>query len=245
MKAVGVDPRLQRNYDEYYGGDVAEWRALGAIDKAANIRALCAAHPPSTVLEIGAGEGAVLQCLADSGFGQRHYALEISASGVERIYQRKISSMVECKQFDGYEVPYGAREFDLVILSHVLEHVEHPRLLLNEAARVARHLFLEVPLEHNRRLPRDFVWDSVGHINYYTAQTIRLLVQSCGHEVIAQRETHPGRRQYRYRLGRKGDVVFALKEVGLRLAPHAAQRLWTYHSSLLVRPRAAGAFKAA
>jgi SAM-dependent methyltransferase len=148
-----------------------------------------------------------------------------------------MASLVECRQFDGYDVPYGDGAFDVAILSHVLEHVEHPRLLLNEAARVCRHLFIEVPLEHNRKLPPDFVWDSVGHINYYTAQTIRLLVQSCGHEVIEQRQTNPARRQYQYRLGAKGNVVFALKEIGLHLAPRAAQRMWTYHSSLLVRPR--------
>ena len=236
MIQVRVDPRLQDNYDEYYP-ELSEWRELGATDKASNVRALCAGCARSTVLEIGAGEGAVLQRLADSGFGQRHYALEISASGVERIRQRNIASLVECRQFDGYDIPYDDRTFDLVVLSHVLEHVEHPRLLLNEAARVSRHLFVEVPLEHNRRLPRDFVWDSVGHINYYTAQTIRLLGQSCGHEVVEQRETHPARPQYQYRLGPKGSIVFALKEVGLRFAPQAAQRLWTYYSSLLVRPR--------
>ena len=236
MIEVRVDPRLQDNYDEYYP-ELSEWRELGAIDKASNVRTLCTGCHHATVLEIGAGEGAVLQQLADSGFGVRHYALEISASGIERIRQRKIASLVECRQFDGYDVPYADRTFDLVILSHVLEHAEHPRLLLNEAARVSRHLFLEVPLEHNRRLPRDFVWDSVGHINYYTAQTIRLLVQSCRHEVIAQRQTHPARRQYRYRLGARGNLAFALKEIGLRFAPQTAQRMWTYHSSLLVRPR--------
>lgn len=42
-----------------------------------------------------------------------------------------------------------------------------------------------------------------------------------------------------HRLGRKGNLVFALKELGLRVAPHALQRLWTYYSSLLVRPRSA------
>jgi ubiquinone/menaquinone biosynthesis C-methylase UbiE len=236
---VGVDSRLQRNYDEYYAG-VSEWRELGAIDKAANILALCRSRAPQTVLEIGAGEGAVLQRLADSGFGQRHYALEISASGLECIRGRRIASLVECRLFDGYAVPYADGVFDLAILSHVLEHVEHPRLLLNEAARVADHVFIEVPLEHNRRLPPDFVWNAVGHINFFTAQTIRLLVQSCGHEVLAQRENHPGRRQYQYRLGRKGELVYLVKELTLRTMPRVAQSLWTYHSSLLVRSRRLG-----
>ncbi len=239
MKTVGVDPHLQRNYDEYYGDDISEWREMGAADKAANIRSLCASHLPATVLDIGAGEGAVLQRLADGGFGRRHFALDISASGVERIRNRKIPTLVECRQFDGYVVPYPDGAFDLAILSHVLEHVEHPRLLLNEAARVADRVFVEVPLEHNRRLPADFVWDSVGHINFYSAKTIRLLVQSCGHEVLEQRETNPARRQYEYRLGRKGTVAYLLKEWTLRMMPSVAQSLWTYHSSLLIRSRPA------
>ncbi len=242
MKTIAVDPQLQHNYDEYYeNGEIAEWRALGAIDKADNIRSLGGAYPHSTVLEIGAGEGAVLQRLADSGFGERHYALEISASGVERIRNRGIASLVECRQFDGYTVPYADGTFDLVVLSHVVEHVEHPRLLINEAARVADYVFIEVPLEHNRRLPADFVWDSVGHINFYTAQTIRLLVQSCGHEVLEQRQTHPARAQYRYRLGAKGTAVHLLKDVMLRTMPSVAQGLWTYHSSLLIRSARAAA----
>jgi hypothetical protein len=241
MTTPGVDPQLQNNYDAYYQEDISQWRALGAIDKADNIRGLCSAYPHSTVLEIGAGEGSVLQRLATGGFGQRHFALEISASGVERIRARQIPSLVECRQFDGYRVPYADASFDLAVLTHVVEHVEHPRLLINEAARVADYVFIEVPLEHNGRLPQDFVWDSVGHINFYSAQTIRLLVQSCGHEVLEQRQTHPARAQYRYRFGARGTAIHLLKDVMLRALPSVAQNLWTYHSSLLVRSNRASA----
>ena len=237
MKTVGVDPQLQRNYDGYYDDDLSEWRELGAIDKASNIRSLCASRVPTTVLDIGAGEGAVLQQLADSGFGKRHFALDISASGVERIGSRKIPTLVECRQFDGYTVPYPDATFDLAILSHVVEHVEHPRLLLNEAARVADFVFVEVPLEHNRGLGADFVPDTVGHINFYTAKTIRLLVQSCGHEVIDQRETHAALRQYQYMHGSKGTIKYLIKDLALRTMPSVAQSLWTYHSSMLIRSR--------
>jgi len=235
METRGVDPKLQRSYDDYYRADISEWRELGAIDKASNIRRLCGAYNPTSILDIGAGEGSVVQCLADSGFGQRHFALDISASGVQRISERQIPTLIECRQFDGYTIPYPDATFDLAVLSHVLEHVEHPRLLLNEAARVASLVFVEVPLEHNRRLPKDYVWDAVGHINFYTAQTIRLLVQSCGYEVLGQFETHSARRLYQYRLGKRGVAAHLLKEVALRTMPATAQRLWTYHSSLLFR----------
>jgi ubiquinone/menaquinone biosynthesis C-methylase UbiE len=237
MKSVAVDPQLKSSYDEYYRGDISEWRELGAIDKAANIQRLCASISPSTILDVGAGEGAVLQRLADRGFGRKHFALDISASGVERIRERRIPSLVECGQFDGYAIPYGDATFDLAVLSHVVEHVEHPRLLLNEAARVADLVYVEVPLEHNRRLPDNFVWDSVGHINFYTPKTIRLLVQSCGHEVLQQLQNHPMLQQYRYRLGTKGLATYLLKETMLRAIPSVAHSLWTYHSCLLIRSR--------
>ena len=239
MRTVGVDPQLQRNYDEYYGEDISEWREMGAIDKADNVQALCVSCPVASILDIGAGEGSVLQRLADAKFGQRHFAIDISSSGVDRIRARNISTLVECRQFDGYTVPYPDGAFDLAILSHVIEHAEHPRLLLNEAARVARLVFVEVPLEDNRGLPPDFVWSSMGHINFYTAKSIRLLVQSCGHEVLRQRQTHPAMQQYVYRLGRKGTLAYLLKEAALRTVPSVAHRLWTYHSSLLIRPRSA------
>lgn len=237
MATASVDPKLQSNYDEYYHADISAWREMGAVDKAENICRLCAAHNPVSILDIGAGEGSVLQCLADRGFGQRHFALDISESGVQRIRERQIPTLIECREFDGYTVPYPDAAFDLAILSHVIEHVEHPRLLLKEAARVANLVFVEVPLEHNRRLPKDYKWDAVGHINFYTAQTIRLLVQSCGYKVIAQVETHSARQLYQFRLGKKGAVVHLLKEMALRTMPATAQRLWTYHSSLLFRSR--------
>ena len=49
--------------------------------------------------------------------------------------------------------------------------VEHPRTILEEAARVASHVFVEVPLEDHSRMRRDFVFDHVGHINFYSPRT--------------------------------------------------------------------------
>lgn len=46
--------------------------------------------------------------------------------------------------------------FDLAIQSHVLEHVEYPRVVSHEAARVADYVFVEVPLELNRRTAEHF-----------------------------------------------------------------------------------------
>jgi ubiquinone/menaquinone biosynthesis C-methylase UbiE len=233
MQDVEIGKEVLDQYARYYDAGPSEWRRLGAIDKAANILALSQSIAPKSVLEIGAGDGSILSRLSDLGFGDRLYALEISASGVEVIQRRKIPRLVECRTFDGYRIPYHDAQFDLAILSHVVEHVEHPRQVVCEAARVARHVFIEVPTEDISRRARDYVADSVGHINFYSPRTIRWLVQSCGLQVLRQVTTNPSKATYLHQAGRKGAIHFHVKQWLLRLAPALAIKHFCYHEALL------------
>jgi SAM-dependent methyltransferase len=151
------------------------------------VLALCASVPHESLLEIGAGEGALLARLAELRFGRWLYAAEVSDSGVRQIRARGILGLAGCERFDGEALPWPGASFDLAILSHVLEHAEHRRRLLAEAARVARAVFIEVPLEDTWRLPRDFRPDPVGHINFFHRKSLRRFAQTCGLEVLAER----------------------------------------------------------
>lgn len=237
MATLEMCSELQDKYDQYYDGSEAQWRLLGAIAKAENIIAMCSELPHSTILEIGAGDGAVLDQLSQREFGETYSALEISSSGVAAIESREIPQLRDCRVFDGYEIPYD-RKFDLAILSHVIEHVEFPRKLLYEAARVAQHVFVEVPLEETARLSRDYVPDKVGHINFYSPTTIRRLMQTCNFSVVNQSVTNPSGAAYQYSHGFRGRVNFLIKEAFLRVSPRVATNLFTYHSALVCRPAA-------
>lgn len=87
------------------------------------------------------------------------------------------------------------------MLTHVVDHLENPRLLLNEAARVASWVLVEVPLEYRWRTPHDFVWNELGHINLFDRKLIRHLLQSIGLEVADERIGGPGADVYRFRRG--------------------------------------------
>ena len=54
-------------------------------------------------------------------------------------------------KLDGEKLPFNDKEFDFVIASHVLEHVQNPTNFLNEISRVAKQGYIEVPtkLEDN------------------------------------------------------------------------------------------------
>ena len=230
-----VSSHLRDNYEDYYEGD-SEWRRLGALDKTDNILTLCHSLPHRTVLEIGAGEGSILRRLSELKFAEELFALEISSSGVDAIIGKNIPELKQCLRFNGYDVPYEDKKFDLAILSHVIEHVEFPRRLLYEAGRVAKYVFVEVPLEHTIRLKQDFVFDPVGHIDSYTPKTIRRLLQTCNLTVLDQIVTNQSKPVYTYEKGRKGIVNFYVKSALLKIAPKLATAIFTYHSALVCMP---------
>jgi ubiquinone/menaquinone biosynthesis C-methylase UbiE len=231
-----LDESLKTLYDSYYSAGVNDWRWIGARDKTENIINLCSHVPHNSICEIGAGEGAILHQLGLANFGEQLFALEISASGVESIQQRGIQRLVESKLFDGYTIPYSDQVFDLAVLSHVVEHVEHPRTLLYEARRIAPYVFVEVPLEDNLRLPHNYLPTELGHINFYSPRSIRNLLQSSGFEVLEQIVTNRSKDTYTYQSGPiKGTLAYGVKQTLLKGLPGVATRLFTYHSALLCR----------
>ncbi len=238
MTELSTSEHLRRNYEDYYEDGDSEWRRLGALDKVANVISLCGRVPHEKVLEIGSGEGSILRRFSEVSFGRELYGLEISPSGVQVTLEKKIPRLVECRLFDGYHAPYGTGSFDIAVLSHVLEHVEHPRLLLYEATRVARYVFVEVPLEDTLRLPDDYQPDRVGHINFYSPRTIRRLLQTSGLMVLGQLTNNPSLATYRFQKGRKGVFDYYVKEALRRTAPRLATAVFVYHGALLCAKQA-------
>jgi SAM-dependent methyltransferase len=224
---------LKKHYDTYYSGP-SEWRELSALDKVANIDDLWNRHRPSAreprVVEIGCGEGSVLEQLRDRGYRAR--GLELSSSGAAVARSRGL----EVDIYDGVRLPYEQSSFDLAILTHVVEHLENPRLILAEAARVAPWVFVEVPLEYGWRTPDDFVWTELGHINLYDRKLIRHLLQSTGLQVIDERIGGPSVELHRFRRGAiKGTIVWGLREGARIMVPPIAWRIFTYHGAFLCR----------
>lgn len=185
-----VGTGVQAAYAEQYSPEIQAWRDLGGKYKAANIREVCAGLRFPRVLDVGAGEGAILQHLDAWPQKNEIYAVEISESGIAMIRKRGLPSLVEVKQFDGYILPYADKFFDLAVLSHVLEHVEHPRALLREIKRVAAHLAVEVPCEYfpgaDARVEHFL---SYGHIDLYTPTLLRFLLRSEGFVIVRDRLT--------------------------------------------------------
>jgi SAM-dependent methyltransferase len=221
---------------------LGRWRALGARSKAAHARELCsrAGLEPSSLVEIGCGDGALLaelRALAPvlDGF-------ELSGPAAE-MARRHVPEARRVEPYDGLHVPAGDSEYDLAVLSHVLEHVPDPAPLLAEAARVARWVLVEVPLEANRSAARPAKRAEsarIGHLHALDRGAVRALIAGAGLTAVAELSdplprTHhaffaQGRRA-RLRAGAK----WALRAAAHRAAGRAAERLFTVHYAVLAR----------
>lgn len=182
---MNVDKDIQEKYNEQYTEDLEDWRILGGRGKANNIINISKDLDFKSVIDIGSGNGSVLYWLDKNSFCKDIVSLEISESGLEKIKQRNLKSVKKVQWFDGYKIPYEDNSFDLALCSHVIEHVEYPRMLIREITRVSKRQILEVPI--------DFSWNvdkktthflSYGHINIYTPQTFRFLLKSEGLDII-------------------------------------------------------------
>jgi SAM-dependent methyltransferase len=144
-------------------------------------------HEPSgKLLDVGAGVGAFLSVSSRHGF---------SAKGVE---VSKWASRYARRE-KGLDVATGTLEdarfedahFDVVVLNHVIEHVQDPRALLGEIRRILRPGGLFVLGAPNAeslmaRLIRAR-WASYRpgeHIWHFTPSTLRRLVESEGFRVV-------------------------------------------------------------
>lgn len=188
MSTEKLNSDVRNAYNDFYLGLDEQWRMLGAKYKALNIIEVCKGHEFKKVLEVGAGDGSILQHLdAGSSFPEMH-ALEISQSGADQIVSRKLKNLKSVNVFDGYHIPFADNEFDLVILSHVLEHVEFERMLLREIKRVSKYLVIEVPCDYRYGVDKRMKhFLNYGHINMYTPSSLRFLLQSEGFELLAHK----------------------------------------------------------
>ncbi|EAY29324.1 class I SAM-dependent methyltransferase [Microscilla marina] len=181
-----IAQELKDSYDaQYKDPHIKKWRELGAKNKVQNIINITQGHSFDRVLEVGSGDGSILQELSRQNFAQELYSVEISQSGLEAIQARNIPQLKSVQLFDGYKVPFEDHSFDLVILTHVLEHVEFERLLLRELKRLAKHQVIEVPKDYRFGVDKKLKhFLAYGHINMYTPSSLRFLVKSEGFRIL-------------------------------------------------------------
>jgi len=99
-------------------------------------------EPGTKVLDLGCGEGELLEWLAQNK-GVEARGVEISGAKVQRAISRGVS--VYQGDIDQGLADYPDQAFDYVILSQTLQETHHPRKVLREMLRVGRRVIVAFP----------------------------------------------------------------------------------------------------
>jgi ubiquinone/menaquinone biosynthesis C-methylase UbiE len=248
---VTATQELSSFYDESYRRASAEgdrhlrWRQLSARGKADHAIELCsrAGLSPSSVAEIGCGDGALLAELGARGLAGELHGFEVSREAARIARGRGAPGLTGVTVFDGSRLPVGDRAFDLALLSHVLEHVPDPGALLREAARVSRAVVLEVPLEANlsaRRASKREGAAEIGHLQALDRAGVREMVSAAGLQVAEELLDPLPREVHTFFASSSSERARASAKAGVRRAlfsvsPRMAERVFTLHYACLCR----------
>ena len=154
----------------------AEWLRRGAGQKADSVEQLLHRNgiKPESVLELGCGTGAVIGELQQRALAQHYYGIDYSATAIA--YLKTAFPTIQCTVADVMETAnvFDKDSFDVVICSHIIEHLEDPVSFLQAIGQRFQfeYLVVEVPLEdlffgRAKALLKDRSKNSAGHVHFF------------------------------------------------------------------------------
>jgi len=93
-------------------------------------------HHPCSVLDIGCGGGLLTNFLAQKG--HLVSGIDLSEPSLQVARSLDTTKSVDYRRASAYQLPFADKSFDIVCAMDILEHVENPALLIQEASRVLK-----------------------------------------------------------------------------------------------------------
>ncbi|GMT42423.1 MAG: methyltransferase [bacterium] len=184
------------------------------------------------LLEIGAGEGTLLQVALERGWEVE--GTEISPAAIEHIQN---NFPVKMYQGNLEEIPLEPCSYDAVVLNHVLEHVRNPKTTLEKVGKLVRGngvVRIEIPniaslscrlknVQSRLKLKRN-PWKHYGighHFWFFTPKTLRNALEAAGLAVMKMETPAPQKLKF---FGRSLNDIYKQKLLGGALVVFARKK---------------------
>jgi len=183
-------------YDKYGSTNPVVRKLMAGFER--TLDELLGRAAPSTILDVGCGEGVLVEQWADRPAVERIVGIDLEDEGLQAEWAKRRRPNLEYKVMPAENLPFAEREFDLASAIEVLEHVPDPAHTVAEMARVARgHLLVSVPREPMWRglnlargaYLRD-LGNTPGHVNHWSKRSFVRLLSRHG-EVLEARSPFP------------------------------------------------------
>lgn len=135
------------------------------------------------IIELGSGYGLILKDIS----AKLKPSITIGVDNSEVILKmaRKLNPNISFFNADVCNLKFENNSFDLVILSDIIEHMEHPEKLLKESQRISKYALMKIPLEKClRTINRGYgVDDSAGHWCVFNEKEALNLLEKSGYKI--------------------------------------------------------------
>lgn len=142
------------------------------------------------VLDLGSGYGDMSNKLAE--FAKKVVGVDYVKENVEIAKSKHAKYNLEFIYGDAFDYLESCNEkFDVIILSHILEHIDEPLDFLKKCVPHAKKIFIELPdydktyLNHYRtQLNNKIQYTDADHVWEFDREELFELIKNCGLKVI-------------------------------------------------------------
>jgi 2-polyprenyl-3-methyl-5-hydroxy-6-metoxy-1,4-benzoquinol methylase len=183
-------------YDKYGSSNPVVRRLMGGFER--TLEELFTLAAPASVLDVGCGEGVLVQRWAQRLGDGRVVGIDLEEESIQAGWLEHAAPNLEYRVMEAENLPFADSEFELASAIEVLEHVPDPEHTVSEMARCAsRHLLVSVPHEPLWRMlnmARGAYWAALGntpgHLNHWSRRSFLAMLSRYG-EVAEVRSPFP------------------------------------------------------
>jgi 2-polyprenyl-3-methyl-5-hydroxy-6-metoxy-1,4-benzoquinol methylase len=173
-------------FDKYGSSNPVVKRLMGGFHS--TLDELWAKAAPSSVLDVGCGEGVLTLEWAERLGEGRIVGIDLEDPKLRAEWERRERPNLEFRAEEATRLSFADDEFDLATAIEVLEHVPEPEATLAEMARVARgYVLVSVPREplwRGLNMARGAYWrdlgNTPGHVNHWSKRGFVSLLSRYG-----------------------------------------------------------------
>jgi 2-polyprenyl-3-methyl-5-hydroxy-6-metoxy-1,4-benzoquinol methylase len=183
-------------YDKYGSSNPVVRRLMSGFER--SLDELLARAEPRSLLDVGCGEGVLVQSWALRLPQARVVGIDLQEDSIQAGWSQRQAPNLEYRTMPAEDLPFASDEFDVACAIEVLEHVPDAEHTLAEMARCAeRHLLVSVPREPLWRMLNlargayiSQLGNTPGHLNHWSRRSFTRLLARHG-EIVELRSPFP------------------------------------------------------
>ena len=183
-------------YDKYGSTNPVVRRLMAGFER--TLAELFAQASPTTLLDVGCGEGVLIHKWAQALAPHRVVGIDLEDPAIQAEWVHRQAENLEYRIMKAENLPFADGEFSTATAIEVLEHVPDPAHTVAEMARVASgHLIVSVPREplwRGLNMARGAyvkqLGNTPGHVNHWSKRSFVKLLSQHG-EVVEARSPFP------------------------------------------------------